>query len=252
MGLRHGPKLVPGHLRGLVPQADVATFLRCHVNAFAHLGGVPRRCLYDNAKVVVLGREEDGRPRWNPRFLDFALRVGFDSRLCRPYRPQTKGRVESGIKYLRNNFWPSARFTDVADLNRQVREWCSCVADIRVHGTTGERPKDRLLKEGSHLRFLPDRGRLTPFLGEERKVGRDGYVQWQGAWYGVPWTWAGQGVQVQAEGSLVEVWSGEQRLAMHPRAGRPGQRFTLPGQWSGLGLGDSRPKKEPRPPRWRR
>ena len=229
----------------LVPQADVATFLRCHVNAFAHLGGVPRRCLYDNAKVVVLGREEDGRPRWNPRFLDFALRVGFDSRLCRPYRPQTKGRVESGIKYLRNNFWPSARFTDLADLNRQVREWCSCVADIRVHGTTGERPKDRLLKEGSHLRSLPDRGRLTPFLREERKVGRDGYVQWQGAWYGVPWTWAGQGVQVQAEGSLVEVWSGEQRLAMHPRAGRPGQRFTLPGQWSGLGLGDSRPKKEP-------
>ena len=123
----------------------MATFLRCHVNAFAHLGGVPRRCLYDNAKVVVLGREEDGRPRWNPRFLDFALRVGFDSRLCRPYRPQTKGRVESGIKYLWNNFWPSARFTDLADLNRQVREWFSCVADIRVHGTTGERPKDRLL-----------------------------------------------------------------------------------------------------------
>ena len=76
----------------LVPRADVAAFLRCHVNAFAHLGGVRRRCLYDNAKVVVLGREEDGRPRWNPRFLDFALRVGFDSRLCRPYRPQSKGR----------------------------------------------------------------------------------------------------------------------------------------------------------------
>ena len=55
----------------------------------------------------------------------------------------------------------------------------------------------------------------------------------------------GQGVQVQAEGNLVEVWSGEQRLAVHPRAGRPGQRFTLPGQWSGLGLGDSRPRKEP-------
>ena len=89
------------------------------------------------------------------------------------------------------------------------------------------------------LQSLPEIGRLTPFLREERKVGRDGYVQWQGAWYGVPWTWAGQGVQVQAEGSLVEVWSGEQRLAVHP-----GQQFTLPGQWSGLGLGDSRPKKE--------
>ncbi len=64
-----------------VPRADVATFIRCHVNAFEHLGGIPRRCLYDNAKVVVLGREDDGKPRWNPRLLDFALRVGFDTRL---------------------------------------------------------------------------------------------------------------------------------------------------------------------------
>ena len=119
------------------------------------------------------------------------------------------------------------------------------MADTRVHGTTGERPEDRLLKERSHLGSLPERGRLTPFLREERKVGRDGYVQWQGAWYGVPWTWTGQGVQVQAENNLVEVWSGEQRLAVHPRPGRSGQRFTLPGQWSGLRLGDSRPKKDP-------
>ena len=236
----------------LVPRADVATFLRCHVNAFAHLGGVPLRCLYDNAKVVVLGREEDGRPRWNPRFLDFALRVGFDSRLCRPYRPQTKGRVESGIKYLRNNFWPSARFTDLADLNRQVREWCCSVADTRIHGTTGERPEDRLLKERSHLRSLPDRGRLTPFLREERKVGRDGYVQWQGSWYGVPWTWAGQGVQVQAEGSLVK--SGPESNGWRCTLGRdaPDSGSPCPASGRGWGWGILGPGRSLWPPRWRR
>ena len=58
-----------------VRRADVTSFMRCHVNAFEYFGGVPRRCLYDNAKVVVLGRGDEGRPEWNSRMLDFALRV---------------------------------------------------------------------------------------------------------------------------------------------------------------------------------
>ena len=84
-----------------VRRADVATFIRCHLNAFDYFGGVPSRCLYDNAKVVVLGRDDDGRAQWNGRMLDFARRVGFEMRLCRPYRAQTKGKVESGVKYVR-------------------------------------------------------------------------------------------------------------------------------------------------------
>ena len=77
-----------------VRRADVTPFMRCHVNAFEYFGGVPRRCLYDNAKVVVLGRDDAGRPKWNSRMLDFALRVGFEMRLCWPYRAQTKGKVD--------------------------------------------------------------------------------------------------------------------------------------------------------------
>ena len=63
----------------LVRKADTAAFIQCHVNAFEYLGGVPRRCLYDNAKVVTLGRDEEKRPIWNQRMLDFALRVGFEA-----------------------------------------------------------------------------------------------------------------------------------------------------------------------------
>jgi transposase len=73
-----------------VPRADTATFIRCHVHAFERLG-VPKRCLYDNAKLVVLERDEQGEPIWNAALLDFALRLGFEVRLCRPRRPQTKG-----------------------------------------------------------------------------------------------------------------------------------------------------------------
>ena len=157
----------------LVRRADVATFIRCHLNAFEYFGGVPRRCLYDNAKVVVIERDEEGRHEWNSRMLDFARRVGFDLRLCRPYRAQAKGKVESGVKYVRRNFWPSARFTDDADLNRQALEWCDVVANERVHGTTGEVPKRMLEMERSSLGALPDRSGLGVYLWEDRKVGRE-------------------------------------------------------------------------------
>lgn len=228
-----------------VERADVATFIRCHLNAFARLGGIPRRCLYDNAKLVVLHRDEAGQPVWNERFLDFALRLGFEVKLCRPYRPRTKGKVERGVGYVERNFWPGTRFVDLADLNRQVQAWLDTEANMRVHGTTKERPSDRLAVERAHLAPLPGPERLVPFLREERKVGWDGYVQWHGSWYGVSWALAGQTVQVQPGEDTVEIWAGEKRLMVHPRATRPGQRFPAPGQWDGLPMRDGRPRKAP-------
>src|SRR5690606_17760617 len=120
-----------------------------------------------------------------------------------------KGRVESGIKYVKGNFWPSVRFTDLEDLNRQAALWCDTVADGRVHGTTYERPADRLAIERAHLAPLPAQERLRPFLREEATVGRDGYVRWNRAWYGLAWPWkVGQRVQVEAGPDLVTLWSG--------------------------------------------
>jgi hypothetical protein len=118
------------------------------------------------------------------------------------------------------------------------------VAHARVHGTTHERPGDRLLQERAHLQALPGAEQLVPFRREARKVGRDGYVQWERAWYGVSWTWAGQQVQVQANPDTVELWAGSQRLAVHPRASRPGQRLTVPGQWAALPTASSLPRRE--------
>ncbi|MCL6581886.1 MAG: IS21 family transposase [Firmicutes bacterium] len=228
-----------------VPRADVGSFIRCHVNAFRHFGGVPTRCLYDNAKVVVLGRDGAGRPVFNPRFLDFSLRVGSDITLCRPRRAQTKGRVERAIRYIRDNFWPQARFTDVDDLNRQALAWVASVADRRLHGTTRERPVDRLALERPLLQPLPPPERLVAFLREDRQVGRDGFVQWEQSWYGVPCEWAGRKVQVQPHADLIELWDGDRRLIVHPRATAPGQRFRAPGQWAGLSIEDRSPPREP-------
>ena len=228
----------------LVRRADTAAFIQCHANAFEYLGGVPRRCLYDNAKVVTLGKDEDGQVEWNPRMLDFALRVGFEIRLCQPYRAQTKGKVESGVKYVRRNMWPSLRFTDDADLNRQALEWCDVVSNARVHGTTYRIPWEMLDEERAHLGKLPERATLAPYLREDRKVARDGFVSWEDSRYGVLWKWVGRTVQVGQRRGTVEIWAGDERIAVHPRAQQPGQRFILPGQWEGLPRGDNRPRRE--------
>jgi len=216
-----------------IQKADLATFMRCHINAFSALGGITRKCLYDNTKVVVLGRDESGLPVFNTRFLDFAKVVGFDPRLCHPYRPQTKGRVESGVKYVKRNFWlGTEHFSDLHDLNLQAAAWCANVANVRVHGTTHERPIDRLEIEKPHLLALPEERRLQPFLREERNVGRDGFVQWENAWYGLPAPWQpGQKVQVQPRNGYVEIWHQDKLLAVHPLALKAGQRFKHPRQW---------------------
>ena len=228
----------------LVRRADTAAFIQCHANAFEYLGGVPRRCLYDNAKVVTLGRDEGKQPIWNQRMLDFALGVGFEIRLCQPYRAQTKGKVESGMKYVRGNMWPSMRFTDDADLNRQGLEWCDSVANRRSHGTTHRVPWEMLAEEHPSLRKLPGRNALAPYLREDRKVSKDSFVSWEGSRYGVHWKWAGRTVQVGQRQGTVEIWAGYERIAVHPRAQRLGQHFILPGQWQGLPRGDGRPRPE--------
>ena len=227
-----------------VRRCDTATLMRSHVNAFEYFGGVPRRCLYDNTRAVILDRDAAGGRTLNPRMLDLSRRLGFEIKLCRPYRPQTKGKVERSIEYVRNNLWPTLRFTDDADLNRQGIAWCDGVANLRVHGTTGQRPADRLGVERTVLGRLPERSSLAPYLREDRRVSRDGYVKWDGAYYGVPWVWATRTVQVAAGAGTVEIWAGGERIAMHPRAIGRGQRLNVSGQWKGLPTGDSGPTRE--------
>lgn len=95
---------------------DLETFLTCHLHAFAAFGGVPQTLRYDHLKSVVLHRDASGI-RFHPRFLDFAAVFGVLPRRCQPGRPQTKGKVENAVGYVKGSFWPGRRFTDLADLN---------------------------------------------------------------------------------------------------------------------------------------
>ncbi|MFN7932146.1 MAG: hypothetical protein U0R19_02395 [Bryobacteraceae bacterium] len=118
-----------GYSRMMVAEAaldqKLGTLLRMHEEAFRQLGGVPEEILYDRMKTVWLETDERGEIVWNPVFLDFA-RYWVSAGLCRPYRAQTKGKVESGVKYVRRNFLCGLQGREpngLEDLNAQLREW---------------------------------------------------------------------------------------------------------------------------------
>jgi transposase len=117
--------------------------------AFASCGGVPRELLFDQLKAVIL---EDRRPRGghvleNPEFLRFAAHWGFRIRTCRPYRAQTKGKVERPIRYVRQSFLYGRAFAGDADLNAQALQWLAGTANVRTHGTTEEQPAVRFARD---------------------------------------------------------------------------------------------------------
>src|SRR5262245_46739609 len=139
----------------------LGTLLRLHEEAFRQLGGVPKEILYDRMKTVWQGTDERGEIVWQPVFHDFARYWGFTPRLCRPYRAQTKGKVESGIRYLRRSFLcglAGREPTDLSDLNNELRAWVWGIANQRVHGTTHQVVKASWEAEQAYLQ--PIKGRV--------------------------------------------------------------------------------------------
>ena len=131
-----------------VTDMSTNTLIQCHQNAFRYFGGYPEEILYDNMKQVVIKRllkQEDST--LNRQFEDFAGFYGFKPILCRPYRGQTKGKVERTVQFVRDNFMVGIKYNSLADLNGQALAWCNKV-NGKVHATTNEIPFERLKKEG--------------------------------------------------------------------------------------------------------
>jgi transposase len=239
-----------GYSRKLTGEAatdqKLGTLLRLHEAAFQELGGVPEEILYDRMKTIWTGTDERGEIIWNPVFLDFAGYWGFQPRLCRPYRPQTKGKIESGVKYVRRNFLCGLLGREpgsLTDFNAELRCWLSEVANQRVHGTTHESVPIRWDEERVNLQPLNGRPPYPYCDDEQRRVARDAYVAWQGSRYSVPWQYAGKDVWVRQQGGNVEVRYGAERIAWHAQAGTRHQLVTQKEHHHGIPTGGSRSGK---------
>jgi transposase len=243
-----GFTLTLGYSRMMMAEAaldqKLGTLLRMHEEAFRQLDGVPEEILYDRMKTVWLETDSRDEIVWHPVFLDFARYWGFTPRLCRPYRAQTKGKVESGIKYVRRNFLCGLQGREpgcLEDFNAQLRAWVWEVANQRVHGTTRQQVSARWDAEQFNLQ--PIGGRPSyPYCDDElRKVARDAYVSWQGSRYSVPWIYAGKQVWVRNCDREVEIRYGAQRIARHRQASRKHVIVTQAEHHEGIPLGVRRP-----------
>jgi transposase len=183
---------------------QMPSLLAAHENAFAHFGGCCMTVLYDRMRTVTDGttQERDGRlrARLNSTFEAFAEHWGFQVRLCRPYRAQTKGKVESGVKYIKRNFVPGRSFNDLEDFNAQLMGWQAEVADLRTHGTTHQRPIDRFAEEARALTPFAGQRSFLQAMVRERVVAEDWMVTLDTNRYSVPFKLIGKTVQVTREG----------------------------------------------------
>ncbi len=226
------------------PHERIATWLDGHEQAFRHFGGVPQVVVVDNAKAMVLAHTSRDAIRWHPTYADFAGYYGFRPWACAPKRPQTKGKVESGVKYVARNALVGRRFRSWDELNAWLLEWATTVADVRCHGTTFERPIDRFAREG--LSPLDGRPPYTWTHVRERIVATDALVAIDGARYSVPATLVGRRVLVHEQATGFTILDGDTVVATHARAPRH-TVVMAPEHYAGLLRVDRRPRVAPMP-----
>src|SRR6185436_10478729 len=200
--------MVLGFSRRLFARAyrseGLGSLLDAHGVAFEHFGGRPQSLLYDNPRTIVREKDEaTGRVVWNATFKDRMDFYGLEIKLCRYYRAQTKGKVESGVKYVKRNALAGRRFASLEELNAYLLRWCVEVADQRVHGTTHEKPADRFAR-AERLIAVDGREPAPRERVENRIVPRDGYVAVAANRYPVPLEWAGSTVEVRIQSE--EIW----------------------------------------------
>jgi transposase len=197
------------------------TFVRCHLHAFRFMGGIARECLYDNLATAVT--EHDGRiVRFNPRFFAFARELGFYPKACNKAAGWEKGKVENSVGYLRKNFWPLRSFSNLSDVNCQVRQWLEQVANKRTHRETRQVPDERF--DPKKLQPLPP---LLPDYHDTvaALVHKDIRLIFDGNRYCVPPRYIGQRLTVKADSQSIVIYDNDREVAQYARSWRRGQTF---------------------------
>ena len=192
---------------------DVHTLMQCHINAFEYFGGYPQELLYDNITQIVKKRAaKSSESTWNSQFQDFFEYYGFIPRLCRPYRPQTKGKIERTVGFVKKDFFIGGRFTSFTDLNSQLKKWLSRVNSI-PNGSTHEIPTERYKQES-----LQQLGNVPPYNNrreESRKISKDSFISYLGNLYSVPYRYAGMTARLQISDSTFKIIIGSEEVCTH-------------------------------------
>jgi len=201
-------------------------FLAALENAFRRFGGVPLTLVIDNLKAAV-AHPDWFDPELTPKARSFAEHYGTVILPTRPYKPEHKGKIESGIKYVKNNALKGRKFSSLEEQQRYLDHWEATVADTRIHGTT-KRQVAKVFAEAERaaLRPLPLE-RFSNFHEAQRKVNRDGHVEVAKAYYSAPPEYLSRTVWARWDTRLVRIFNHRfEQIALHVRK-EPGRFSTL-------------------------
>lgn len=210
--------LVLGHSRWLwgrfVSSQNMQTVMRCHIAAFEAMGGAPEEILYDRMKTAVIGEDEAGVVTYNTSLVALLAHYGSAPKACKPYRAQTKGKVERPFRYIRQDFFLARSFRNMDDLNTQFDAWRSEIANPRVHATTERVVDEAFVEEKPALKPLPAIA-YSAVLTIERRVTKDGMVSVDGNFYSVPETTRKRTVEVQNHVDEIRIFEDGDCIACH-------------------------------------
>src|SRR5210317_788023 len=202
-------------------------FLGCHQNAFDWFGAVPGKVMVDNLKSAVLKRIVGKDPVFNPKYLDFANHHGFTIAPCAVGKGNEKGRVESGVGYVKKNFLAGLDIPDFNTLNPAVIHWLNTVANVRLHGETGKRPVDRFQRERQSMTQLPPHAYDIATIDQVR-ASRQFRVAVDGNRYSVPAEYAGAPLTLKTYPDRLCIYHREKLIARHVRNYDRKKDFELP------------------------
>lgn len=206
--------------------ANAHSVCHSHVLAFERAGGAPHEILYDRMKQVVVESYAD-RVVFHPLFAALAKHYGFKAVPLAPGYKEGKGKVENPFKYVWSDFLKGSTFHDLDDLNRRAQAWLRDIAWVRKHGTTQERPLDRMDEERPYLIPLPHK----PFIAarvEQRLVGYDFCIAWDTNRYSVSPSFVGRSVQAMELDGILDVYLDGAVIASHRLRETRHKRYILP------------------------
>ncbi|MGZ8908350.1 MAG: IS21 family transposase, partial [Methylobacter sp.] len=186
---------------------DTQTLIYQHDAAFRYFGGRPQECVYDQTKLVVI-HEIFRELELNQRFHQYATAAGFHIRACEGYDPESKGKVEAGVKYVKQNGFYGEEFNDWQALENYLKDWLDTIANQRLHGSTQQQPQvhyDREEKVKMQPYLTPSCLPRKAVASETRQVDKTSLISWQSNKYSVPMAYqsAKVGVAVHAGQLLI-------------------------------------------------
>jgi transposase len=195
-------------------------------SAFTTFGGVPEIVLMDNARALIVRHDAVSRTvQFNDKLLAFAKHWGFGPRACAPYRARTKGKTERGVGYVKKNAIAGRSFPSWEAFEAHLAQWEREVANVRMHGATGEAPMVRFQRDEAHrLKPLGDRPPFGRLRELSRLVGNDCAIEVDTNSYSVPWRLIGERVAVTVAAGEIRIRHGVREVAVHSQVNGRRQR----------------------------